>query len=371
MEATILVVDDNPLNLKVLFQYLSDEGYRVLVAEDGASAIEQARQALPDLVLLDVLMPGINGFETCRRLKEDSDTASIPVIFLTALSATVDKLEGFNAGGVDYLTKPLQYDEVVARVQTHLKLSRLQRELSKKNRELERLDQKKNILLSILAHDLRSPVVTFVSGARILQELTEEGSDVNDIAVQLSGHADRLNELLENLLYWSRLVLQNDNIQREWVDPERMVRSAVTLVEAESAKKSQTIEVDVEPETALHVEPHSFTSILRNLLSNAIKFTPEHGRVIVRVHSDDERSYVRVRDTGTGMSAEEVDRIFDLTRRIRKTGTAGEQGSGLGLILCKELVEGHGGEISVTSTHDDGSEFQFWVPLPTDEHPGD
>jgi signal transduction histidine kinase len=363
-EGTILVVDDNPLNLKVLFQYLSDEGYRVLVAENGTSAIQQTRQAVPDLVLLDVLMPGINGFETCRRLKADPVTSEIPVIFLTALSGTVDKLEGFNAGGVDYLTKPLQYDEVVARVRTHLKLNRLQQELAGKNRVLEQLDQKKNILLSILAHDLRSPVVTFVSGARILQELTEESSDIHDIAVQLSGHADRLNQLLENLLYWSRLVLQNESVQKEWSDPEAMVASAVALVQSEAERKSQDIRVEVEPGAKLYVEPHAFTSILRNLLSNSIKFTPDGGTVLVAVSSTHDRSYVTVKDTGTGMSAEELERVFNLSRRIRKTGTAGEEGSGLGLILCKEMVEGHGGEIEARSVPGDGSEFTFWLPLP-------
>lgn len=368
-KATILVVDDNPLNLRVLFQYLSDEGYRVLVAEDGENAVDQARRAIPDLILLDVLMPGMNGFDTCRRMKEDERTDEIPVIFLTALSGTVDKLEGFNAGGVDYLTKPLQYDEVVARVRTHLRLSQLQRELTAKNEMLAALDQKKNILLSILAHDLRSPVVTFVSGTRILRELVEDGTEVDDIVQQLSNHANRLNELLENLLYWSRLVLQNDQVDREFVAPDVIVDKAVQLVAAESERKGQEIETEVDPNAILYVEPHSVTSVLRNLLSNAIKFTPEQGRITVSVASDDSRTTVRVRDTGTGLSEEEIDRIFDLNRRIRKPGTAGEQGSGLGLILCKELVEGNGGEISVRSLPGSGSEFSFWLPLPQEESP--
>jgi signal transduction histidine kinase len=365
-QVTILVVDDNPLNLKVLFQYLTDEGYRVLVAEDGPSAVDQARKALPDLILLDVLMPGMNGFEACRELKADETTKGIPVIFLTALSATVDKLEGFNSGGVDYLTKPLQYDEVVARVQTHLKLSGLQRELAAKNKALEELDQKKNILLSILAHDLRSPVVTFVSGTRILDELTQDGTEIKGVVSELSDHANRLNELLENLLYWSRLVLQNDRVERALVPADRTIREVVGLVHGDAQRKSQDIVVDIAPDAMLYAEPHAFTSIMRNLLSNAMKFTPKGGRITVGATMEETRTRVTVSDTGTGLSDAEMECIFDLTRRVRKAGTEGEKGSGLGLILCKELVEGHGGEIEVRSAEGRGTEFSFWLPLPED-----
>src|SRR4028119_126156 len=128
-KGVILIVDDTLTNLEVLFECLTDAGFRILVAEDGMSAIQNAKYALPDLIVLDILMPGVDGFETCRRLKADEATAEIPVIFMTALTETVDKVKGFNVGAVDYITKPFQQEEVLARVQTHLRLQQLTKQL--------------------------------------------------------------------------------------------------------------------------------------------------------------------------------------------------------------------------------------------------
>ncbi|MCH8295046.1 response regulator, partial [Candidatus Poribacteria bacterium] len=142
-QGTILIVDDVPANIGVLLNYLSQNGFKVLVARDGESAIEQAKFAKPDLILLDIRMPGIDGFETCRRLKADDETKAIPVIFMTALTETVDKVQGFNVGGVDYITKPFQNEEVLVRVTTHLTLRKLQRELQEANDRLEqRVEQR-------------------------------------------------------------------------------------------------------------------------------------------------------------------------------------------------------------------------------------
>jgi len=135
----ILIVDDTPTNLEILVDFFSEQGFDVFVAMDGESAIEQIDHARPDLILLDVMMPGIDGFETCRRLKEKNETADIPIIFMTALTETVDKVKGFTAGAVDYVTKPIQHEEVLARVTTHIKLRRLQQHLEEKEREADRL----------------------------------------------------------------------------------------------------------------------------------------------------------------------------------------------------------------------------------------
>lgn len=148
--ARILIVDDTPANLDILFRYLSRQGFKVLVARDGESAINQARYSQPELILLDVMMPGIDGFETCRRLQEDQETAEIPVIFMTALSEVKDKLRGFEAGGVDYVTKPLEHLEVLARINTHLTISRLQKELKRKNQALQDALDKVKVLSGLI-----------------------------------------------------------------------------------------------------------------------------------------------------------------------------------------------------------------------------
>ncbi len=150
-QATILVVDDNPTNLRVLVDYLGEIGYRTLVANSGERALTQLERVQPDLILLDVMMPGIDGFETCRRIKAAPAAADIPIIFMTALSETQHKLDGFQAGAVDYVTKPFQQEEMSARISTHLMIQR-------QRRELERVNAAKDVFISVIGHDLRSPI---------------------------------------------------------------------------------------------------------------------------------------------------------------------------------------------------------------------
>ena len=211
---TILIVDDNPTNLGVLFNALSHANFKVLVAEDGERALAQLERTNPDIILLDVLMPGIDGFETCRRLKTSEIGAEIPIIFMTALSDTVDKIKGFEAGGVDYITKPLQHEEVLARVKAHLMIRQLQQQLEErnellheKNRELEALNGSKDKFFSIIAHDLRSPFTGFLGLTQfIVENIDDWGKDkIKDITEKLHEAAENLYALLGNLLTWSRI----------------------------------------------------------------------------------------------------------------------------------------------------------------------
>jgi two-component system sensor histidine kinase/response regulator len=188
---TILIADDNPTNLNVLIDYLSDQGYRVLVAEDGAGAIEQAQYGTPDLILLDVMMPGIDGFETCQRLKQAPETRDIPVIFMTAISDTPYILQGFSVGAVDYITKPLQREEVHARVRTHVSIRLLQRQLESEiavrrqaEEALRETNAGKDIFLSILAHDLRNPMGGLLALSEALVEMlpAEAAPDIRETA---------------------------------------------------------------------------------------------------------------------------------------------------------------------------------------------
>ncbi|MBD3306697.1 response regulator, partial [candidate division KSB3 bacterium] len=198
-DSTILLVDDNADNLNVLLDYLDSAGFRVLVAQNGYNAIQQLQYVLPDLILLDIRMPGIDGFETCRRLKTDERTKEIPVIFLTALSDIVDKINGFEAGGVDYITKPFQHEEVFARVNAHLTIV-------KQRQQLQALNAKKDKFFSILAHDLRSPYLAFLDFIRLFTEHIDRQSreEIKKIAYSARDTAENLYALLENLLTWSR-----------------------------------------------------------------------------------------------------------------------------------------------------------------------
>ena len=241
----LLIVDDNPTNLSILFEYLDNYGFKVFVALDGETAIEQLKYTQPDIILLDVMMPGIDGFETCNRLKANPVTQDIPVIFLTALSETVDKVQGFKIGAVDYITKPIQSEEVLSRIQTHLTIRNLQKKLQEKNEELARLNKNLETLVEAktkqiinqekmaivgrltqgIIHNLRTPLQTIFLYRDLAETLSKEPSKQSlfNFIRKMAQAAEQINQLMDNLMYKSRLdqtreivpIQINDFLQRE------------------------------------------------------------------------------------------------------------------------------------------------------------
>jgi CheY-like chemotaxis protein len=212
-KGVILAVDDTPENLETLFNYLDQRGFTVLLVQNGENALKQAQTCHPDIILLDVMMPGVNGFDICRRLNANEMTCHIPVIFMSALSETVDKLQGFAVGGVDYITKPIHCEEVEARIKTHLMLRRLQQELQKKNmilveknEQLQAVNASKDRFFSIISHDLRTPFVTLIGLTQVLTEEFETypKEDLKSLLVKVQKTSEIFYALLENLLTWSR-----------------------------------------------------------------------------------------------------------------------------------------------------------------------
>ncbi len=213
-QQTILIVDDNPTNIGVLADYLEDHGFTILVARDGESGIKKAAYAQPDLILLDVMMTGIDGFETCRLLKSSEDTQNIPVIFMTALNEVEHKVRGFSVGAVDYVTKPLQQEEVLARVTTHLRIQALTSDLKTANQELQQMNADKDKFLSIMAHDLRGPFLPLLGSAELLAKRIDKLSQdkIVDMSASIFQSAQRVMELLNNLLQWGRLQMDRTEV---------------------------------------------------------------------------------------------------------------------------------------------------------------
>lgn len=375
---TILIVDDNPTNLGVLFNALSQRGFKVLVAEDGERALHQLERVHPQLILLDVLMPGMDGFETCRRIKALDAGKEIPVIFMTALAEVVDKLKGFEAGGVDYITKPLQHEEVLARVSVHLTIRQLRRQLEvqnvllaqqnqlleEKNRQLEELNASKDKFFSIIAHDLRSPFTGFLGLTQFIVENVEEWSKekIKELTQKLHEAAENLYALLGNLLTWSR-------IQRGLVEYTPMVLPAyeivarnLTLFAANARQKNITFNNTVTPDAPIYADPQMADTIIRNILSNAVKFTNPGGSVSVQSDQRGPQTAITITDTGIGIPEEKLGQLFRIDAKYKRSGTAGEQGTGLGLILCKELVEKNGGTLEVKSVLERGTSFIVTFP---------
>lgn len=367
-KGVILIVDDNPTNLGVLFESLTQSGYRVLIAQDGELALRQVERVKPDIILLDVLMPGIDGFETCRRLKVNDDTREIPVIFMTALSDTVDKIKGFEIGAVDYITKPFQQEEVRARIHAHLTIQNLQRQLQSQNEVLQELNNNKDRFFSIISHDLRGQFATLFILTDLLSDSCKDSEgNPNQLLTDVRQVVQNTFKLLENLLDWALLQRGKMEFYPEMIDLKTIVESTVKLFEENARQKQIRIQAKVVEHLKAYADEKMVNTILRNLINNAIKFTRENGEITVQVQDRaDGFMQIAVTDTGIGIEPTEQEKLFRIDVKYQKSGTAQETGTGLGLILCKELVEKNGGRIWVESEKDKGSTFTFTLPATPD-----
>ena len=372
--ATILIVDDNPENLNMLFQYFEHSEFRTLAAQDGHAALLQVEYTRPDLILLDILMPGIDGFETCRRLKDNPSTQDIPVIFLTALSQTEEKMTGFDVGGVDYITKPFQYEEVLARVNAHITIRRQQQQLQAQtvaledmNARLEALNASKDKFFSIIAHDLKSPFAGLLVIAHLIKENIErwDKDKIIHFADQLQESIDTLYAFIENLLTWSRFQQGLMEYHPKFVNIQYIVARNVALLIYNAQQKQITLKNSVQQPIPIAIDENMIDTVIRNLLSNAIKFTKPGGTIEISATDDESSFELTVSDTGIGIPEESLPGLFQIDAKTRQVGTAGEQGTGLGLILCKEFIDQHGGNIWVESEVGRGSTFRFILPVKT------
>ncbi len=365
----ILIVDDNLNNLNVLSDILETSGYEVLVANDGESALKRARLGCPDLILLDIMMPGMDGFETLKQLKRGETTGDIPVIFVTALSDTGSKLSGFELGGVDYITKPIQPDEVLARVRTHLAIRNLRKGLTQKNNQLkdalgreQELGKLKSQLINIASHDLRTPltIISFACEAILQQGSCGESSAVQKHVERIRKSSVQIEELLNDMLILSRAGARKYNFKPELLNIYRLCLE-LTDEQRGSCKDSHTIVfTGLEEDFQALVDPRLLRHILGNLLSNAVKYSAEGTRVELFAFHRDEYLEFRVTDQGIGISPVDLKQLFKSYFRGKNVGIV--EGSGLGLAIARQLTVLHGGEIQVESELGQGSTFIVTLP---------
>jgi len=363
-QTTILLVDDQLMYLGSLIDAFADVGFKVFLGETGEEALSQAEAIRPGIVLLDIMMPGMDGFETCRRLKANSATRDIPVLFMTALNDPVNKVQGFEIGGADYVTKPLHHAEVIARVNVHVTLRRQQQELLHQRAELVELNARKNKFISIVSHDLRSPLTGFAMVADLFHErlAAHDYDGLEQIAAQLQTSIKQVLTSLQNLLTWSRMQQNVIECAPQQLDLHTLAAYNINLLRPHAEYK-QLHFVNAIPKP-LHVlaDLAMLESVVRNLLSNAVKFTKPGGRIEISAARADGAVTVKVIDSGIGIAAEHRSKLFRIDGKYQRPGTDKEQGSGLGLILCKEFVEKHGGRIWVESTLAQGTTFAFTLP---------
>lgn len=368
----ILIVDDIPKNLQVLSSILNSENYQISFASNGKQALSVVETTLPDLILLDIMMPEMDGFEVCERLMSDPRTKHIPIIFLTGKVETEDIVKGFSLGAVDYVTKPFNAVELLSRVRNHLelKLSKdaivsYSKQLEKYQEELKQVIASKDKFFSIIAHDLRGPFSGFIGLSELLVDEYEalEKEEISQIADSMNKAAKRLFEFLENLLEWSRSQMGRMEYNPIRIDLKSLFERNVALISDTAEKKEITLISEAEQGMAVKADNYMLNTIMRNLLSNAVKFTKPGGNVTVAAfNGDSEFVTIKVIDNGVGMNEDIKQKLFNIETKYSTPGTANESGTGLGMILCKELVDKNGGNISVESEKNVGTTFTVTLP---------
>jgi len=353
----ILIVDDVSTNLKILGAILKDSGYKVRPVPHGMLALQATEREKPDLILLDIMMPDIDGYEVCRRLKENPKLCDVPIIFISALSEPDDIVRALNSGGVDYITKPFRAEEVKARVATHLKLY-------KQSKELKELNATKDKFFSIIAHDLRGPLSGLIGLAELVTDdtLPFETEEKKDLMCDLRDSARNIFNLLENLLEWSQMQRRKISFTPQMLLVNEIIPEVLKIVAELVRRKGIEIDVDVPRDLQVYADTNMLQTVIRNLVTNAIKFTPQGGKITISTSIAKNKDVIfMVKDSGIGMDTDMVENLFRMDAKISRIGLDGEAGTGLGLLLSKEFVEKHGGKLWVESEEGKGSTFYFTV----------
>ena len=358
---TVLVVDDNPVNIRLLASHLKSVGYAVRIAPNGDLAVRSVKVQPPDLILLDVLMPDMNGYEVCAKLKEDEALRDIPVIFVSALNATFDKVKAFDSGGVDYVTKPFQLAEVESRVATHLELVQKRRQLQASLEELRRLESLREQLVHMIVHDIRSPLTVIVSSLELLMmdlESVAGPQSLEDLS-QASAAAERIRKMISNLLDVSRMEAGQMVLQARETDLEALIEKACGV--ASSMDPTRKVALDLALQGTVSCDPGVMERVIENLLTNAVKHTPEGTAIAVRARRETDQIRIEVADQGPGIPEEQRGNIFNKFATFRAVnGPSRPHSAGLGLAFCKLAIEAHGGSIDVSVEN----ETVFWLTLP-------
>jgi two-component system sensor histidine kinase/response regulator len=361
----ILIVDDVMSNVLLLKILLTNEKFQVCTANCGNACIEQARTEHPDLILLDVMMPDMSGFDTAVIMKKDPDLKEIPIIFLTALNTPQDLVHGFQVGANDFLTKPFNKEELVMRVMQQISLVAAKRIIEKQNAELKATLNNRDKMYSVIAHDLRSPMASIRMVLNlVVQSSTPEtvGPELYMLLDQANRESEEVHDLLDNLLKWTKSQTGRLNVVLQDLDLEDIVPGVVEIFEMIAQTKHITLEL-IKPDVPLKVKADNdmLKTVLRNFMSNAIKFSPENSTIKIIMGVDGDFAKVSVKDQGVGIAADRIGTIFH--KGETTYGTGGEEGSGLGLQLCQDFARKNGGDCYVESVEGQGSTFSFTVPL--------
>ncbi len=392
-QSTILVVDDNPTNLEILDHALTKAGYKVRVEAEGLNVMKQTRLSIPDLILLDIMLPDFNGFDVCKQLKADPLTKCIPVIFMTAMTDPIDKIKGLNLGAVDYVTKPFQKEELLARVRVHLHLRQLTKTLEIQNQQLielknelenrvaertaelsqalekeKELSQLKSRFISMASHEFRTPLAIISSSSGILQNFSDRLSEKRkqEHLETIQNTIKHIIQILDDVLMINQAEAEKIEVKLEPLDIITFCRHLKEEIEASSPSHEIDFYIDLGDEIfsnyqIVQVDKKLLRQIITNLLTNAIKYSPNHNLVNFSLSRTDDQLIFKITDYGIGIPEADQVHLFEYFQRGSNVGTL--PGTGLGLSIVKKCVDLHQGEISLQSELGKGTVFTVILPF--------
>ena len=364
-EFKLLVVDDVQTNVLLLKALLSKDGYGILVANNGQEALEVIRNENPDLILLDVMMPGMDGFEVAERLKSEEYRCEIPIIFLTALDDTQSIVNGFKLGAGDFISKPFRKEELMVRIKHQLSLVAARRIIEEKNEELRKTIAGRDKMYSVIAHDLRSPMASMKMLLNTIMMSVEKDKidpDIFDMLEMSNKTSEEVFSLLDNLLKWTKSQLGKLTVIPQKLDISGLTDGVVEVMNSVAeVKHIKLIRTDHES-FFVYVDIEMIKSVLRNLISNAVKFSNPDSEIKVGIKAEDGKVIVSVTDSGKGIKKEDQHKLLKDSTHFTTYGTNSEEGSGLGLLLCRDFARKNGGELWFESEENLGSVFSFSLP---------
>lgn len=352
----ILIVDDMPKNVQILGQILAEQGFNIFIATSGFQALKAVEKKMPDLILLDISMPEMDGFEICKQIKEQDKYSEIPIIFLTARTETEDILKAFAVGGVDYITKPFNIPELLARVNQQLALK-------EKTEDLRKTNESNKALLRVLLHDLRNPIVAIDSINQIFSENQEVYIEMNDILQQATKNC---MEILDSVKKMYTIQDQKYTVDLKDINLFESVQTSVIIFKNLLHEKEIEIDINIPKDYYINVDTNSFThSVIDNLITNAIKFSYPNSKINITASQNENQIILSVRDFGIGIPVKILETIFDITKPTSRPGTKGEVGTGYGMPLVKKFIEMSGGSIEIKSVvkpeKDHGTEVLLYL----------
>ncbi len=345
----ILVVDDNPTNIKIA-KVMLGEIYHLATAVTGEEALRIATEFRPDIILLDIMMPGIDGYEVCRRIRDDPTLCHTKVIMVSAKAMVSERLEGYQVGADDYITKPYEEDELLAKVRVYLRL-----------KSVEEVDRLKSNVLSLIGHETRTPLNSIISPAEMLA--SDEEMDAEErkmLAEMVCRNAKRLHAFFEKAMTLSTMKAGSMAFRFEDANPGDVVRDAVAEIVSAAERRDVTIDQDLTELPTVVIDPEQIKCALMAMLDNAVRFSPPGGQVTIGGHTEDGHLVLRVTDRGEGIDPDFLPHVLnDFTGADVEHHT---EGQGLSLAIARQILLAHNGTISVESTP--GQETTFTVRLP-------